>query len=59
MAGRGRGRGRGANDGLKGVTWDFDPTLKLDAKPTDLYPVCFSFFSDPFLANILTDSPKY
>lgn len=34
----GRGRGRGSAGGLKGATWDYDPTLKLDAKPTDLYP---------------------
>ncbi|CAD6498993.1 BgTH12-04647 [Blumeria graminis f. sp. triticale] len=34
----GRGRGRGAPGGLKGVTWDYDPNMKLDSKPTDLYP---------------------
>lgn len=36
----GRGRGRGPPGGLKGATWEYDPTLKLDGKPNDLFPVC-------------------
>ncbi|RKF78441.1 hypothetical protein GcM1_211031 [Golovinomyces cichoracearum] len=38
----GRGRGRGAAGGLKGATWDYDPTMKLDGRPTDLYPLTYS-----------------
>lgn len=37
MAGRGRGRGRPG--GLQGATWEYDATIKLESKPTDLFPV--------------------
>jgi DNA-directed RNA polymerase III subunit RPC7 len=42
MAGRGRGRGGGGVGPagmLKGATWEYDPTLKLESKPNDLFPV--------------------
>ncbi len=39
MSGRGRGRGGGAPGMIKGATWEFDPELKLESKPTDLFPV--------------------
>ncbi|KHJ33293.1 hypothetical protein EV44_g3321 [Erysiphe necator] len=47
----GRGRGRGSAGGLKGATWDYDPTLKLDAKPTDLYPKASASDCDRKLAS--------
>lgn len=36
MAGRGR---PGQSGQLKGVSWDFDETLKLESKPSELFPV--------------------
>ncbi len=42
MAGRGRGRGGGGMGMLKGATWEHDASIKLESKPTDLFPVCFS-----------------
>ncbi|PBP26218.1 DNA-directed RNA polymerase 3 subunit [Diplocarpon rosae] len=38
MAGRGRGRGGGAPGQLKGATWQHDPTIKLETKPSELFP---------------------
>ncbi|KAI9050664.1 hypothetical protein LZ554_005820 [Drepanopeziza brunnea f. sp. 'monogermtubi'] len=39
MAGRGRGRGApGVPGQVKGATWAFDPTLKLDSAPSELFP---------------------
>jgi hypothetical protein len=37
MAGRGRGRPGG---NLKGITWEYDPSIKLESKPIELFPVC-------------------
>lgn len=46
MAGRGRGRGGGGGGGmLKGATWEYDATIKLESKPTDLFPVSIHFTS--------------
>jgi hypothetical protein len=42
MAGRGRGRPGGG--GLKGVTWEYDPSIKLESKPIELFPVRSSGF---------------
>jgi hypothetical protein len=42
MAGRGRGRPGGG--GLKGVTWEYDPSIKLESKPIELFPVRLSGF---------------
>jgi hypothetical protein len=42
MAGRGRGRPGGG--GLKGVTWEYDPSIKLESKPIELFPVRMSGF---------------
>jgi hypothetical protein len=36
MAGRGRGRPGG---NLKGITWEYDPSIKLESKPIELFPV--------------------
>ena len=33
------GRGRGRPGGLKGVTWEYDPSIKLESKPIELFPV--------------------
>jgi hypothetical protein len=42
MAGRGRG-GRPVGSGmLKGATWEHDASIKLESKPTDLFPVSTS-----------------
>ena len=38
MSSRG-GRG-GARGGLKGATWEHDPTIKLESAPSELFPVC-------------------
>jgi hypothetical protein len=38
MAGRGRGR-PGGSGMLKGATWEHDASIKLESKPTDLFPV--------------------
>lgn len=38
MAGRGRRPGA-----LKGTTWEYDATIKLESKPTDLFPVSRMF----------------
>lgn len=38
MAGRGRGRPLGSGM-LKGATWEHDASIKLESKPTDLFPV--------------------
>jgi hypothetical protein len=35
---RGRGGG-GRGDMLKGATWEYDASIKLESKPTDLFPV--------------------
>ncbi|PMD46891.1 hypothetical protein L207DRAFT_551781 [Hyaloscypha variabilis F] len=32
------GRGRGRPGGLKGVTWEYDPSIKLESKPIELFP---------------------
>lgn len=42
MAGRGRGRGGGGGGMLKGATWEYDASIKLESKPTDLFPVSIS-----------------
>jgi DNA-directed RNA polymerase III subunit RPC7 len=34
----GRGGARGGG-GLKGATWEHDPDVKLESKPSDLFPV--------------------
>jgi len=34
------GRGRGRPGQLKGVTWEYDPSIKLESKPIELFPVC-------------------
>jgi hypothetical protein len=41
---RGRGGG-GRGDMLKGATWEYDASIKLESKPTDLFPVSESEFS--------------
>jgi hypothetical protein len=33
------GRGGGRGDMLKGATWEYDASIKLESKPTDLFPV--------------------
>ena len=33
------GRGRGRPGQLKGVTWEYDPSIKLESKPIELFPV--------------------
>ncbi|KAE8443554.1 hypothetical protein EG329_001716 [Mollisiaceae sp. DMI_Dod_QoI] len=38
MAGRGRGRGAGGGGMLKGAPWEYDASIKLESKPTDLFP---------------------
>lgn len=43
MAGRGRGRGGGGM--LKGVTWEYDPSIKLESKPIELFPVSIFVFA--------------
>jgi hypothetical protein len=47
---RGRGGG-GRGDMLKGATWEYDASIKLESKPTDLFPVNSSEFS---LSQFLT-----
>ncbi|CZR65643.1 related to RPC31 DNA-directed RNA polymerase III, 31 KD subunit [Phialocephala subalpina] len=37
MAGRGRGGGPGSGQ-LKGATWEYDASIKLESKPSDLFP---------------------
>jgi hypothetical protein len=49
---RGRGGG-GRGDMLKGATWEYDASIKLESKPTDLFPVSNSEFS---LSQFLTFS---
>jgi hypothetical protein len=34
-----RSGGFGGRGGLKGASWEMDPTLKLDSKPSELFPV--------------------
>jgi hypothetical protein len=41
MAGRGRGRPGGGTN-LKGITWEYDPSIKLESKPIELFPVCYA-----------------
>ena len=38
MSRRGRG-GYGGGSGLKGATWEHDPSIQLESKPSDLFPV--------------------
>jgi hypothetical protein len=53
---RGRGGG-GRGDMLKGATWEYDASIKLESKPTDLFPVSNSEFSmSQFLTFFLTFS---
>jgi hypothetical protein len=47
---RGRGGG-GRGDMLKGATWEYDASIKLESKPTDLFPASNSEFS---LSQFLT-----
>jgi hypothetical protein len=41
MAGRGRGRPGGGTN-LKGITWEYDPSIKLESKPIELFPVRYA-----------------
>jgi len=38
MSRGGRGGGFGGRGGLKGATWEHDPSINLDNKPSDLFP---------------------
>jgi DNA-directed RNA polymerase III subunit RPC7 len=53
MAGRGRGRGGfgGGPGQLKGATWEHDATIKLESKPSDLFPVIVYIFLHSFSTN--------
>lgn len=56
MAGRGRGRGGGGNM-LKGATWEYDPSIKLESKPTELFPVSISLLPSTQILT-LSVTPK-